>query len=79
MALTDEARDRVVDVMESHGYFLMVNSIAAPRLKRIAAFHRVTPEGFPCAGSSEWGPYPTLGEAILRAADEALFRPRVSR
>lgn len=67
---------RLVDAMEASGYFLMVNSTSEPVLRRIAAFHRVTEQGFPCAGSSEWGPFPTLGTAILVAADEALYRPR---
>ncbi len=66
----------VVTRMEEKGYFLMVNSTATAYLKRVASFHLITDRGFPCAGSSEWGPFPTIGEAVLRAAHEALFHPR---
>ena len=75
---TAEWRDlgRLVTAMEARGCFLMTNSASEPKLKRMASFHRSTPRGFPCVGSSEWGPYATHGEAILRAAAEALLRPR---
>lgn len=66
----------LVEGMESRGYYLMLNSAVSPQLKRVAAFHRVEGGGFPCAGSSEWGPYATIGEAVLRAAHESLFAPR---
>ena len=77
----DPARDwgdlgALIEGMEAFGYFLMVNSTSHPELRRVAAFHRVTERGFPCAGSSEWGPFPTLGGAVLAAAGEALFEPR---
>jgi len=67
---------RLVDGMEGQGYYLMVSTARMPHLKRMAAFHVVTKEGFPCAGSSGWGPFETIAEAVLRAADEALYRPR---
>ena len=66
----------LVTRMEEKGYFLMVNSSATTHLKRVASFHLVSERGFPCAGSSEWGPFPTIGEAVLRAAYEALFHER---
>lgn len=77
----DPARDwsdlgRLVTALEERGCFLMTNSAVAPALKRMASFHRSTPQGFPCVGSSGWGPFPTHGEAVLRAAHEVLTRPR---
>lgn len=68
----------LIDAMESRGYFLLVNSASTRRLKRMASFHLMTDQGIPCAGSSDWGPFPTIGEAVLRAAHEALFNPRWS-
>jgi len=66
----------LIEGMEERGYYLMLNSAVSPRLKRVASFHRVTAQGFPCAGSSEWGPFATVGAAVLAAAHEALFAPR---
>jgi hypothetical protein len=66
----------LVTALEAQGLFLMTNSAADPMVKRMASFHRSTPRGFPCAGSSEWGRFPTHGEAILRAAHEAILAPR---
>lgn len=67
---------RLVTALEARGLYLMTNSAVAPALKRMASFHRSTPAGFPCAGSSEWGPFATHGEAILRAAHAALLHPK---
>lgn len=67
----------LVQAMELRGCFLMVNSTSHGGLRRIAAFHVTTAQGFPCMGSSEWGEYATVGEAVLRAAHEALINPRV--
>ena len=67
---------RLIESMESSGYHLLLNSAAQPELRRMAAFHRDSDLGFPCAGSSEWGPFPKVAHAVILAADEALFRPR---
>ncbi len=67
---------RLICAMEARGCYLMTNSAADPHLKRMAAFHRSTGRGFPCVGSSEWGRFPTHGEAVLRAAHAALTAPR---
>lgn len=66
----------LVQSMETRGCYLMTNSAVAPALKRMASFHRSTPQGFPCVASSEWGPFTTHGEAILVAAHAAVFHPR---
>jgi hypothetical protein len=67
---------QLIVALEADGMYLMTNSAVAPALKRIAAFHRSTATGFPCAGSSEWGPFASHGEAVLRAAHAALFSRR---
>lgn len=67
---------RLVLAMEARGCFLMTNSAATPELKRMASFHRSTARGFPCVGSSEWGPFTAHGEAVLLAAHAALFHPQ---
>jgi hypothetical protein len=67
----------LVEALEARGLFLMTNSATKDgRVRRTASFHRVTGLGYPCVGSSEWGPFATHGEAVLRAAHEALCRPR---
>ncbi len=67
---------RLVLALEARGCFLMTNSAADPAVKRMASFHKSTPRGFPCVGSSEWGRFATHGEAILRAAHQAVTAPR---
>lgn len=67
----------IIAALEKQRVFLMVNSATKDgRVRRIAALHRDTGTGYPCVGSSEWGFYPTLGEAVLRAAHEAVTKPR---
>ncbi len=67
----------LVEVLETQGLYLMVNSATkAGAVRRIASFHRDTGWGYPCIGSSEWGYFAKLGEAVLRAAHEALLKPR---
>jgi hypothetical protein len=67
----------LIDALEAKGFCLLLNSAWRDgRIRRIASFHRETEQGFPCAGSSEWGFFPTVGEAVLRAAHEALTNPR---
>lgn len=67
----------LVQAMEVQGHYLMLNSACEQQLRRTAAFHRTTSQGYPCTGSSEWGPFATVGEAVLRAAHESLIHPRV--
>ncbi len=63
--------------LEARGLYLMLNSaVKPPGVRRIASLHRDTGWGYPCIGSSEWGFFPTIGEAVLRAAHEALIQPR---
>lgn len=67
----------MVEALEARGLYLMTNSATQNgRVRRTASFHRVTGQGYPCAGSSEWGFFATHGEAALRAAHEALLKPR---
>ncbi len=67
----------LISAFESRRIFLMVNSATKDgRIRRIAALHRDTGVGYPCVGSSEWGFFATHGEALLRAAYEAVTRPR---
>jgi hypothetical protein len=67
----------LIDALETKGFSLLLNSAWRDgRIRRIASFHRETDQGFPCAGSSEWGFFATVGEAVLRAAHEALTSPR---
>jgi hypothetical protein len=67
----------LIDAMEARGLYLMTNSATKDgRVRRTASFHRVTGLGYPCVGSSEWGYFATHGEAALRAAHEALLKPR---
>ncbi|MAG57160.1 MAG: hypothetical protein CMJ83_12780 [Planctomycetes bacterium] len=70
---------RLLEVLEGRGCYLMTNSVNDPELRRMASLHRSTPHGYPCVGSSEWGTYARLGEAVLRAAHEALLHPRVEQ
>jgi hypothetical protein len=63
----------LVEALEVRGYCLLLNSaFQSGRIRRIASLHRETEQGFPCAGSSEWGFYPRVGEAVLRAAHQAV-------
>jgi hypothetical protein len=67
----------LVEALEIRGFCLMLNSAFRDgRIRRIDAFHRETGGGYPCVGSSEWGAFVTVGEAVLRAAHEALLAPR---
>jgi hypothetical protein len=67
----------LIDALEVRGLCLLLNSaFQGGRVRRIASLHQETGQGFPCRGSSEWGFYPTVGEAVLRAAHEALITPR---
>jgi hypothetical protein len=69
----------LVEALELEGFCLMLNSAWRDgRIRRIAAFHRETATGYPCVGSSEWGYFDRVGEAVLRAAHEALVSPRTS-
>lgn len=69
----------LVEALEARGFCLLLNSAWKDgRIRRIASFHKETAQGFPCAGSSEWGFFPTVGEAVLRAAHEALLNPRTT-
>ena len=67
---------RLLEAMEDRGCYLMTNSVADPGVRRMASFHRHKQGGYPCVGSSNWGGFETLGEAVLRAAHEALISPR---
>jgi hypothetical protein len=69
---------RLLETLEARGMYLMTNSVADPGVRRMASFHKMTPQGYPCVGSSEWGRYPSLGDAVLRAAHEALLHPRAT-
>jgi hypothetical protein len=67
----------LIDALEVRGFCLMLNSAFRDgRIRRIAALHRESAQGYPCIGSSEWGPFERIGEAVLRAAHEALTAPR---
>lgn len=67
----------LIEALEVRGLYLMTNSATKDgRVRRTASFHKVTGLGYPCAGSSEWGPFATHGEAVVRAAYEALVKPR---
>jgi hypothetical protein len=67
----------LIEALEIRGFCLLLNSAFRDgRIRRIASFHRETDQGFPCLGSSEWGFFARAGEAVLRAAHEALIRPR---
>ncbi|HYC78543.1 MAG TPA: hypothetical protein VEI02_13025 [Planctomycetota bacterium] len=67
----------LVRAMEARGLYLMTNSaLKDGRVRRMASFHRDTGRGYPCVGASEWGFFATHGEAVLRAAHEAVTRPR---
>jgi hypothetical protein len=69
----------LIEALEVRGFCLMLNSAFRDgRIRRIAALHRETGQGYPCLGSSEWGPFERVGEAVLRAAHEALTAPRSS-
>ena len=65
----------MLEALEGQGLYLMTNSVADPKVRRMASFHRATPKGYPCVGMSGWGSYETVGGAILCAAFEALTRP----
>lgn len=69
---------RMLEALEARGCFLMTNSVSDPTLRRMASFHRSTARGYPCVGSSEWGAFERLGEAVVTAAHEALTKPRAS-
>lgn len=63
----------LIEALELRGFCLLLNSAyQGGRIRRIASLHRETDQGFPCAGSSEWGFFPRIGEAVLRAAHAAL-------
>jgi hypothetical protein len=67
----------LVEALEAQGLYLMTNSATKDgKVRRTASFHKVTGFGYPCVGSSEWGPFQTHGEAVVRAAYEALVKPR---
>lgn len=67
----------LVHSLETRGLYLMLNSAARDgRMRRIASLHRETDLGYPCIGSSEWGYFSSVGEAVLRAAHEAILHPR---
>ena len=68
---------RLLEALEDRGCFLMTNSVDDPTLRRMASFHRSTARGYPCVGSSEWGMFARVGEAIVVAAHETLINPRV--
>lgn len=69
----------LIDALEARGFCLLLNSAFRDgRIRRIASFHQETPHGFPCVGSSEWGFFDRPGEAVLRAAHEALTSPRTA-
>jgi hypothetical protein len=61
--------------LESRGLYLMTNSVADPKVRRMAAFHKATEKGYPCVGMSGWGSFASVGEAVLRAAHAALTKP----
>ena len=66
----------LIEALEIRGFCLLLNSaFQGGRIRRIASLHRETEQGFPCMGSSEWGFYPKIGEAVLRAAHQALAAP----
>jgi hypothetical protein len=66
----------LIEALEARGLCLMLNSAYRDgRIRRIAALHKETPEGFPCFGTSEWGTFDRIGEAVLRAAHAALIAP----
>lgn len=67
---------RLIEALEARGCFLMTNTVSDPVLRRTASFHKSTNQGYPCVGATAWGPFATLGEAVLVAAHEALLRPR---
>ena len=69
---------RMLEALEARGCFLMTNSVDDPSVRRMASFHRSTARGYPCVGSSEWGTFERLGEAVLLAAHEALTKPRAT-
>jgi len=69
---------RMLEALEGRGCYLMTNSVSDPSLRRMASFHRSTARGYPCVGSSEWGAFERLGDAVVMAAHEALTRPRAS-
>ena|SRR5687767_12700152 len=65
----------LIEALEIRGFCLLLNSaFQGGRIRRIASLHQETEQGFPCMGSSEWGFYPKVGEAVLRAAYLALTR-----
>ena len=67
----------LIEALEIKGFCLLLNSAwQGDRIRRIASLHRESDKGFPCMGSSEWGFYKHIGEAVLRAAHEALTAPR---
>jgi hypothetical protein len=69
----------LIEALEIRGFCLLLNSAFRDgRIRRIASFHKETEQGFPCAGSSEWGFFDRVGEAVLRAAHEALTKPRTT-
>jgi hypothetical protein len=69
----------LIEALEIRGFSLLLNSAFRDgRVRRIASFHKETDQGFPCLGSSEWGFFERVGEAVLRAAHEALTNPRTT-
>ena len=66
---------RLLESLEQRGCYLMTNTVSDPDVRRMASFHRSTDRGFPCVGASGWGPYESLGEAVLVAARAALSDP----
>jgi hypothetical protein len=69
----------LIDALEIRGFCLLLNSaFREGRIRRMASLHKESEQGFPCVGSSEWGFFDRIGEAVLRAAHEALTNPRTS-
>jgi hypothetical protein len=70
----------LVEALEVRGFCLLLNSaFQGGRIRRIASLHRETDQGFPCMGSSEWGFYARVGEAVLRAAHQAVAAGNLGR
>src|SRR5262245_43735884 len=70
-------RGSLTEALEVRVFCLLLDSAyQGSRVRRIASLHRETAQGFPCMGSSEWGFFEHIGEAVLRAAHEALTAPR---
>ncbi len=63
---------RLVETMESRGCYLLLNTADVGRIRRMASFHASRDGGFPLLGSSGWGEFATIGEAVVVAAARAL-------